>query len=28
MEEAEKLCDRVATLERGRIVALDTPEEY
>ena len=26
MEEAERLCDRVAILDRGRIVALDTPE--
>jgi ABC-2 type transport system ATP-binding protein len=26
MEEAERLCDRVAIMERGRIVALDTPE--
>ena len=26
MEEAEHLCDRVAILDRGRIVALDTPE--
>jgi ABC-2 type transport system ATP-binding protein len=26
MEEAERLCDRVAIVERGRIVALDTPE--
>ena len=25
MEEAERLCDRVAVLERGTIVALDTP---
>jgi ABC-2 type transport system ATP-binding protein len=25
MEEAERLCDRVAVIERGRIVALDTP---
>jgi len=25
MEEAEKLCDRVAILDRGRMVALDTP---
>jgi ABC-2 type transport system ATP-binding protein len=25
MEEAERLCDRVAILEHGRIVALDTP---
>jgi ABC-2 type transport system ATP-binding protein len=26
MEEAERLCDRVAILDYGRIVALDTPE--
>ena len=26
MEEADKLCDRVAILDRGRIVALDVPE--
>lgn len=26
MEEAERLCDRVAIMDRGRIVALDTPE--
>lgn len=26
MEEAERLCDRVALLDRGRIVAIDTPE--
>ena len=26
MEEAERLCDRVAILDRGRIIALDTPE--
>jgi ABC-2 type transport system ATP-binding protein len=25
MEEAERLCDRVAFIDRGRIVALDTP---
>ncbi len=25
MEEAERLCDRVAMLDKGRIVALDTP---
>ena len=25
MEEAEPLCDRVAILDHGRIVALDTP---
>jgi ABC-2 type transport system ATP-binding protein len=27
MEEAEQLCDRVAILDYGRIVALDTPSE-
>jgi len=27
MEEAERLCDRVAIVDRGRIVALDTPEK-
>ena len=26
MEEAERLCDRVAIIDRGRLVALDTPE--
>jgi len=26
MEEAERLCDRVAIMDQGRIVALDTPE--
>ncbi len=26
MEEAERLCDRVAIIDKGRIVALDTPE--
>jgi len=26
MEEAERLCDRVAVIDHGRIVALDTPE--
>jgi ABC-2 type transport system ATP-binding protein len=26
MEEADQLCDRVAIIDRGRIVALDTPE--
>lgn len=26
MEEAEKLCDRVAIIDRGRLVALDSPE--
>lgn len=27
MEEAERLCDRLAVLQNGRIVALDTPTE-
>ncbi|MEE9171185.1 MAG: ABC transporter ATP-binding protein [bacterium] len=27
MEEAERLCDRVAIIENGKIVAIDTPEE-
>jgi ABC-2 type transport system ATP-binding protein len=27
MEEAERLCDRVAIIDHGRIIALDTPEE-
>jgi ABC-2 type transport system ATP-binding protein len=26
MEEAERLCDRVAVIDRGKIIALDTPE--
>ncbi len=26
MDEAERLCDRVALLDRGRIVAIDTPD--
>ena len=26
MEEAERLCDRVAIMDQGRIIALDTPE--
>jgi ABC-2 type transport system ATP-binding protein len=26
MEEAERLCDRVAIIDRGKLVALDTPE--
>jgi ABC-2 type transport system ATP-binding protein len=25
MEEAERLCDRLAVIDRGRVVALDTP---
>jgi len=25
MEEAERLCDRVAILDGGRVLALDTP---
>jgi ABC-2 type transport system ATP-binding protein len=27
MEEAERLCDRVLIIDKGRIVALDTPED-
>lgn len=27
MEEAERLCDRVAIIDHGRLVALDTPEK-
>lgn len=27
MEEAEKLCDRVAVIHSGRLIALDTPEQ-
>ncbi|MEX0748886.1 MAG: ABC transporter ATP-binding protein [Candidatus Saccharimonadales bacterium] len=27
MEEAEKLCDRVAIMDNGRIIALDTPKK-
>ncbi len=27
MEEADRLCDRVAILDRGRIVAMDVPEQ-
>lgn len=26
MDEADRLCDRIAILERGKVVALDTPE--
>ena len=26
MEEAEELCDRIAVLENGEIIALDTPD--
>jgi ABC-2 type transport system ATP-binding protein len=26
MDEAEQLCDRLAIIDRGRVVALDTPE--
>ncbi len=25
MEEAERLCDRVALIDKGRVVAMDTP---
>ncbi len=27
MEEADKLCDRIAIMDNGKIIALDTPEE-
>jgi ABC-2 type transport system ATP-binding protein len=27
MEEAERLCDRVAVMDQGRVVALDTPDQ-
>ena len=27
MEEADKLCDRVAIMDHGKILALDTPGE-
>jgi ABC-2 type transport system ATP-binding protein len=27
MEEADQLCDRVAILDQGRIVALETPKK-
>jgi ABC-type multidrug transport system ATPase subunit len=26
MEEAEKLCDRVAIMDSGKIIIIDTPE--
>ena len=26
MDEAEQLCDRVAVMEAGKIIALDTPD--
>jgi ABC-2 type transport system ATP-binding protein len=25
MDEADRLCDRVAVLDRGQVIALDTP---
>jgi ABC-2 type transport system ATP-binding protein len=28
MEEAEKLCQRIAFMDRGRLIALDTPENH
>ena len=28
MEEAEELCDRIAILDQGRIVEIDTPEGF
>ncbi|MCY1542210.1 hypothetical protein D9M68_779480 [compost metagenome] len=27
MDEAEQLCDRVAFVERGQIIALDSPDQ-
>ena len=27
IEEAERLCDRVAIIDQGRIIAMDTPEQ-
>ena len=27
MDEAENLCDRVAIVEKGKIIALDTPDK-
>jgi len=27
MEEAELLCDRVAVMDKGKIIALDTPDK-
>jgi ABC-2 type transport system ATP-binding protein len=27
MEEAEELCDRVAIMDQGKIIALDQPQE-
>jgi ABC-2 type transport system ATP-binding protein len=27
MDEADRLCDRIAVLDRGRVIALDTPSE-
>jgi ABC-2 type transport system ATP-binding protein len=26
MDEADRLCDRIAVIDSGRVVALDTPE--
>jgi ABC-2 type transport system ATP-binding protein len=26
MDEAERLCDRIAVIDRGRVIAVDTPE--
>jgi ABC-2 type transport system ATP-binding protein len=28
MEEAERLCDRIALIDDGRVVAIDTPDGY
>jgi ABC-2 type transport system ATP-binding protein len=27
MDEADRLCDRLAVLDRGRVIALDTPDQ-
>ena len=27
MEEADELCDRIAIIDHGKIIALDTPEK-
>jgi ABC-2 type transport system ATP-binding protein len=27
MEEAEELCDRVGIIDRGKLIALDTPKQ-
>jgi ABC-2 type transport system ATP-binding protein len=27
MDEAEKLCDRLAVIDHGRVIAMDTPQD-